>query len=85
MPPARTSQPQYESLRAYFIEGFASAQVARRFGYPAAAFRMLCYDFRRVNCQISCREAAGLQVIMLSLLGQNLLAKNDRLVCQHDN
>jgi hypothetical protein len=59
MPPARTSQPQYESLRAYFIEGLASAQVARRFGYPAAAFRMLCYDFRRVNCQISCREAAG--------------------------
>ena len=45
--PATPSQRQYEALRAYFIEGLASAEVARRFGYTAAAFRMLCYDFRR--------------------------------------
>jgi transposase len=45
--PATPNQRQYEALRAYFIEGIASAEVARRFGYTAAAFRMLCYDFRR--------------------------------------
>ena len=45
--PETPSQRQYEALRAYFIEGLASAEAARRFGYTAAAFRMLCYDFRR--------------------------------------
>ena len=45
--PRTSSQRQYEALRAYFIEGIASAEAARRFGYTAAAFRMLCYDFRR--------------------------------------
>ncbi|MBV9531795.1 MAG: hypothetical protein JO283_12195, partial [Bradyrhizobium sp.] len=29
------------------MEGIASPKVARRFGYTPAAFRMLCYDFRR--------------------------------------
>ena len=45
--PASPSQRQYEALRAYFIDGVASAEAARRFGYSPAAFRMLCYDFRR--------------------------------------
>ena len=45
--PQTSSQRQYEALRAYFIEGIASAEAARRFGYTPAAFRMLCYDFRR--------------------------------------
>jgi hypothetical protein len=45
--PASTRQRQYEALRAFFLEGLASAEVARRFGYTPAAFRMLCYDFRR--------------------------------------
>ena len=45
--PATSIQRQYEALRAYFVEKLASAQVARRFGYTPAAFRMLCYDFRR--------------------------------------
>ena len=45
--PATASQRQYEALRAYFIEELASAEAARRFGYTPAAFRMLCYDFRR--------------------------------------
>jgi hypothetical protein len=45
--PATPSQRQYEALRAYFVEGLASAEVARRFGYTPAAFRMLCYGFRR--------------------------------------
>jgi hypothetical protein len=45
--PATPGQRQYEALRAYFIEGLATADAARRFGYTPAAFRMLCYDFRR--------------------------------------
>ena len=45
--PATPSQRQYEALRAYYVEGIASAEVARRFGYSPAAFRMLCYEFRR--------------------------------------
>ena len=45
--PATPSQRQYEALRAYFLEGLPSAEVARRFGYTPAAFRMLCYEFRR--------------------------------------
>jgi hypothetical protein len=45
--PATARQRQYEALRAFFPEGLASAEVARRFGYTSAAFRMLCYDFRR--------------------------------------
>src|SRR5215467_9849861 len=45
--PATSIQRQYEALRAYFVEKRASTQVARRFGYTPAAFRMLCYDFRR--------------------------------------
>src|SRR5262249_11158269 len=45
--PETPSQRQYEALRAYFLEGLPSAEVARRFGYTAAAFRMLCYEFRR--------------------------------------
>src|SRR5215469_15521149 len=45
--PAIPSQRQYEALRAYFLEGLASAEAAHRFGYTPAAFRMLCYEFRR--------------------------------------
>src|SRR5215469_14313214 len=45
--PGTPSQRQYEALRAYFLEGLPSAEVAHRFGYTAAAFRMLCYEFRR--------------------------------------
>jgi hypothetical protein len=45
--PATPRQRQYEALRGFFWEGLASAEIARRFGYTPAAFRMLCYDFRR--------------------------------------
>jgi hypothetical protein len=45
--PATPSQRQYEALRAYFLEGLPSAEAAERFGYTPAAFRMLCYEFRR--------------------------------------
>jgi hypothetical protein len=39
-------QRQYEALRAYFVEEEASADVARRFGYSAGTFRVLCHQFR---------------------------------------
>ncbi|UEN98505.1 hypothetical protein A9R16_008620 [Acidiferrobacter thiooxydans] len=44
--PATSRQRQYEALRAYFLEGRPSAQVARAFGYTAGAFRVLCHSFR---------------------------------------
>jgi hypothetical protein len=40
-------QRQYEALRAYFVEGRPSEEVARAFGYSPGAFRVLCHQFRR--------------------------------------
>lgn len=37
----------YEALRAYFLEGHPSQEVARAFGYSPGAFRVLCHQFRR--------------------------------------
>jgi hypothetical protein len=37
----------YEALRAYFLEGRKSAEVARDFGYSPGSFRVLCHQFRR--------------------------------------
>jgi hypothetical protein len=37
----------YEALRAYFVDGQPSGKVAAAFGYSAASFRVLCYQFRR--------------------------------------
>ena len=37
---------QYEALRCYFVEELSSKEVARRFGYSPAAFRVLCHQFR---------------------------------------
>jgi len=45
--PATPRQRQYEALRAFYVEGTASAEVARRFGYAPGAFRVLCHAFRR--------------------------------------
>jgi transposase len=45
--PASPRQRQYEALRAFFVEGVASAEAARRFGYSPGAFRVLCHAFRR--------------------------------------
>lgn len=39
-------QRQYEALRAYLVDEEPSGDVARRFGYSAGAFRVLCYQFR---------------------------------------
>jgi transposase len=37
----------YEALRAYFLEGRPSQEVARTFGYTPGSFRVLCHQFRR--------------------------------------
>jgi transposase len=37
----------YEALRAFFVEGRASKEVARAFGYTAGSFQVLCHHFRR--------------------------------------
>jgi transposase len=45
--PATPRQRQYEALRAFYLDGLASAQAAARFGYSPGAFRVLCHAFRR--------------------------------------
>jgi transposase len=45
--PASPRHRQYEALRAFYVEGQPSAEVARRFGYSPGAFRVLCHAFRR--------------------------------------
>lgn len=44
--PATARQRQYEALRAFYVDQMPSAEVARRFGYSAGGFRVLCHDFR---------------------------------------
>ena len=46
--PRHPRQRQYEALRAYFAEGVASAEAARRFGYQPGAFRVICWRFRQL-------------------------------------
>ena len=44
--PETPLQRQYEALRAFFLEGKPSHEVARRFSYTPGSFRVLCHDFR---------------------------------------
>ena len=44
--PERALHRQYEALRAFFLEGQPSHEVARRFGYTPGSFRVLCHEFR---------------------------------------
>jgi len=44
--PATARQRQYEALRAFYVDALPSIEVARRFGYSAGAFRVLCHAFR---------------------------------------
>jgi len=44
--PEKPLHRQYEALRAFFVEGLASREVARRFGYSPGFFRVLCHQFR---------------------------------------
>ena len=45
--PRSPKQRQYEALRAYFLEGRPSAEVARQFGYTPGSFQVMCHHFRR--------------------------------------
>ena len=44
--PANSTHRQYEALRAFFVEGVPSAEVATRFGYTPGSFRVLVHEFR---------------------------------------
>jgi hypothetical protein len=44
--PESTLHRQYEALRAYFVEGRPSDEVASSFGYTPRSFRVLCHQFR---------------------------------------
>jgi len=45
--PRSPKHRQYEALRAFFVEGRPSAEVARAFGYTPASFQVMCHHFRR--------------------------------------
>lgn len=45
--PTDSTHRQYEALRAYFVEGLPSQEVAKRFGYTPGSFRVLCHQFRQ--------------------------------------
>jgi transposase len=45
--PSHPRQRQYEALRAFFVDGHPSQEVAYAFGYTAGSFRVLCHQFRR--------------------------------------
>lgn len=44
--PEKPLHRQYEALRAYFVEGLSTSEVARQFGYTPGSFRVLCQQFR---------------------------------------
>jgi hypothetical protein len=45
--PITSTHRQYEALRAFFVEGAPSAEVARSFGYTPGSFRVLVHQFRQ--------------------------------------
>jgi hypothetical protein len=45
--PVNSTHRHYEALRAYFVEGLPSAEVAARFGYSPGSFRVLAHQFRQ--------------------------------------
>ena len=45
--PSNSTHRQYEALRAYFVEGLPSKEVAKRFGYTDGSFRVLVHQFRQ--------------------------------------
>src|SRR5271167_3883951 len=44
--PSNSTHRQYEALRAFFVDRLPSAEVAARFGYTPASFRVLVHHFR---------------------------------------
>jgi hypothetical protein len=58
--PKNAPHRQYEALRAYFVDGEPSADVAHRFGYTPGSFRVLCHDFRKnLDRQFFCPPRTG--------------------------
>jgi len=45
--PTNATHRQYDPLRAFFVEGIPSADVARSFGYTPGSFRVLVHQFRQ--------------------------------------
>ena len=45
--PRNSTHRQYEALRAYFVDGVPSKEVAELFGYTPGSFRVLCHEFRQ--------------------------------------
>jgi len=45
--PKNPKQRSYEALRAFYVDGKPSAEVAAAFGYTSGSFRVKCHDFRR--------------------------------------
>ena len=45
--PTNSTHRQYEALRAYYVEGLSSGEVADRFGYRPGSFRVLAHQFRQ--------------------------------------
>jgi Transposase DDE domain len=45
--PTDPTHRQYEALRAYFVEGLPSQEVAKRFGSTPGSFRVLCHQCRQ--------------------------------------
>src|SRR5271167_5065900 len=45
--PTNATHRQYQALRAFFVEGIPSAEVARSFGYTPGSFRVLVHQFRQ--------------------------------------
>jgi hypothetical protein len=56
--PTRARHRQYEALRAYFVEGRSSSEVAQSFGYTPASFRVLCHHFRHAPDRVFFVEPA---------------------------
>lgn len=44
--PCNATHRQYEALRAYFVDGRPSSEVAKAFGYTPGSFRVMCTHFR---------------------------------------
>jgi hypothetical protein len=45
--PSHPRHRLYEALRAYFVDGRPSHEVAQDFGYTPGSFRVFCHQFRR--------------------------------------
>lgn len=60
--PATPRHRQYEALRAYYVEGVSSAEVARAYGYSPGAFRVLCHRF--------CHDPSAREFFLLATAGR---------------